>query len=334
MFFAVITGHIYDAGYFRSLLISGTGLVIVSHMLLSICKSYQQIMLFQGVCIALDSGALFVPGVANLPSYFTTRISLAAGIAASGSSLGSVIYPIIFHNLQPRLGFGWTVRVIVLTALLGLLLPILSMRVRKLSSTHRNIIDYTGLSGTALYILHPGILPCIHGALRTAILCTTSCYRRRHHRLKSRFLSTADSKCRFCFWTHHSASPGRHVWPIEYNDDMRYSFGYFGLLSCGDYKNSVTDCFLLFMWLLLWCFCFFNATNPHFAVTKTWRNWNQDEGVLYYSCWGHTQFAWFQYCLDLWRCFYSSRQRLCYRGKNVSSRLDSSSKIVNNQPVT
>ncbi|CAJ0549956.1 Ff.00g065510.m01.CDS01 [Fusarium sp. VM40] len=143
MFVAVITGHIYDAGYFRTLLISGTGLVVVSHMLLSICKSYRQIMLCQGVCIALDSGAPFMPGVANLPTHFTTRIFLAVGIAASGSSLGGVIYPIISHILQPRLGFDWTVRVIVLIALFGLLLPILSMRVRKFSSTRRKIIDCT-----------------------------------------------------------------------------------------------------------------------------------------------------------------------------------------------
>ncbi|SCO91259.1 related to monocarboxylate transporter [Fusarium oxysporum] len=163
MFVGVITGPIYDAGYFRTLLITGAVLVVVGHMLLSICKSYWQIMLCQGVCIALGSGTLFVPGVAILPSYFTTRISLAVGIAASGSSLGGVIYPIIFHNLQPRLGFGWTVRVIGFIALFGLLLSILSMRMRKLLATRRKIIDWTAFREPPYMLFTLGIFLAFMG---------------------------------------------------------------------------------------------------------------------------------------------------------------------------
>lgn len=45
-------------------------------------------MLAQGFCIGLGGGMLFVPSVAILPTYFSTKIGLAIGLAASGSSMG------------------------------------------------------------------------------------------------------------------------------------------------------------------------------------------------------------------------------------------------------
>lgn len=54
----------------------------------SLCTQYWAVMLAQGICVGLGSGCLFVPSVAILPQYFTTKKAFANGIAASGSSLG------------------------------------------------------------------------------------------------------------------------------------------------------------------------------------------------------------------------------------------------------
>ena len=56
--------------------------------MLSLCHEYWEALLAQAFCVGLGAGCLFVPSVAILPTYFTTKIALAVGIAASGSSFG------------------------------------------------------------------------------------------------------------------------------------------------------------------------------------------------------------------------------------------------------
>ena len=84
----IIIGPIYDTGYLRSLLIGGTVLTVVGMMTTSLCTAYWQFILAQGVCMGIGMTCLFVPLVAVLPPYFSTKRSLAMGLAASGSSIG------------------------------------------------------------------------------------------------------------------------------------------------------------------------------------------------------------------------------------------------------
>lgn len=90
MLVGALTGPIYDAGYFRALLAVGSFGVVFGFMMLSLAKTYWQVILAQGVCVGLGAGCLFVPSVAILSTYFSTRIATAMGIAASGSSLGKL----------------------------------------------------------------------------------------------------------------------------------------------------------------------------------------------------------------------------------------------------
>ncbi|KAF2673244.1 MFS general substrate transporter [Microthyrium microscopicum] len=151
----VITGPIYDMGYFRELLLGGSFLVVFGHMMLSLCHTYWQVMLAQALCIGLGTGALFIPSVAILSTYFTTRLALATGIAASGSSLGGVLYPIILNQLVPKIGFPWAVRVIGFICLVTLFVPNLCMKVRVLPSERRKLVDTTAFTHWA-YMLFCG----------------------------------------------------------------------------------------------------------------------------------------------------------------------------------
>lgn len=81
-------------------------------MLTSICNELWQFILAQGIMVGLGSGALFLVTVATIPTYFTSKKSVANGLFASGSSVGGVIYPIVFRYLLPQIGFQWTVRTI------------------------------------------------------------------------------------------------------------------------------------------------------------------------------------------------------------------------------
>ncbi|ORY14791.1 major facilitator superfamily domain-containing protein [Clohesyomyces aquaticus] len=136
-----ITGPIYDAGYFRTLLLSGSFMLVLGQMMLSLCKEYYQVLLAQAFCIGIGCGFLFVPSIAILSTYFSTKIATAVGLAAAGSSLGGVIYPIVFHKLMPQIGFAWTTRVIGFIILGTMIIPNTCMRVRVLPAKKRSLLD-------------------------------------------------------------------------------------------------------------------------------------------------------------------------------------------------
>ena len=65
----VITGPLYDSGYFRALIAVGSFSVVFDMMMTSLAAHYWQIMLAQGLIVGLGSGYLFVSSVAILPTY-------------------------------------------------------------------------------------------------------------------------------------------------------------------------------------------------------------------------------------------------------------------------
>ncbi|CAG8018758.1 unnamed protein product [Penicillium olsonii] len=110
MMIGVITGPLFDAGYFTALTSFAAFLLPFGLMMTSLATKYWQLILSQGVCIGLAAGCLFVPSVAILPQYFRAKRGLANGFAASGSSIGGVVYPIMFDQLQKKVGFAWATR--------------------------------------------------------------------------------------------------------------------------------------------------------------------------------------------------------------------------------
>jgi MFS family permease len=137
----MLSGPIYDRGYFRFLIMSGTFMLVLGQMTLSACTEYWQILLSQAICIGTGCGFLFVPATGILSTYFNKKIGLAMGLAASGSSIGGVIYPIVFHKLLPRVGFGWSTRALGFIILGTMLVPNLVMRVRVLPPSTRSLFD-------------------------------------------------------------------------------------------------------------------------------------------------------------------------------------------------
>ena len=139
----LVSGPVYDRGYLRILLIIGSFMIVFGHMMLSLCKEFWQALLAQGFVVGIGGGCLFVPAVAILPTYFTTRIATAIGLAASGSSMGGIIYPIVFYRLIPRIGFPWAVRVLGFMIFGTQLIPIFVMRMRVKPPRIRSVIDWT-----------------------------------------------------------------------------------------------------------------------------------------------------------------------------------------------
>ena len=142
----LVSGPIYDRGYFRALVLVGSFLIVFGFMMLCIADAYWRAVLAQGFCIGIGAGLMFVPSLAVLPAYFSTRLGLAMGLAASGSSFGGIIYPIVFYRLLGEIGFAWAVRVLGFLALATLLLPIFFMRMRFKPASPRDVLDWTAFT--------------------------------------------------------------------------------------------------------------------------------------------------------------------------------------------
>lgn len=142
----LVSGPLYDRGFLRFLVVIGAFLVVLGHMMLSLATQYWQVVLAQGFCIGLGAGLMFTPSVTVLQSYFSTRIGLASGIAAAGSSLGGIIYPIVLYRLVDEIGFAWSVRVIGFICLATLIPPVLFLRQRVKPPRARAMFDTTALT--------------------------------------------------------------------------------------------------------------------------------------------------------------------------------------------
>lgn len=117
----VISGPLFDRGYFRPMLILATFGVVLGMMMLSLSTEYYQIMLSQGLLVGISLGLLYIPSVALVPIYFKRHRGLALGLATSGGSVGEVIYPIVFRKVLVEAGFGWGNRAIGFIALATML---------------------------------------------------------------------------------------------------------------------------------------------------------------------------------------------------------------------
>ncbi|KAI1400226.1 MFS general substrate transporter [Hypoxylon fuscum] len=142
----MVSGPLFDAGYFHALTGTGLFLVVFGLFMTSLCETYWQVLLAQGICVGVGCGLLFLPSAAILSQYFARRRALALGIQSAGSPLGGIVFPIIFSRLEPQIGFGWATRVIAFV-LLGLsVIPLAFMRPRVASPKRkRAFIDKTAL---------------------------------------------------------------------------------------------------------------------------------------------------------------------------------------------
>ncbi|KAI1112314.1 putative MFS monocarboxylate transporter [Nemania sp. NC0429] len=107
-----ITGPLYDLGFYRPLVVFGSLLEVVGLMVLSLSTQYYQLFLSQALAIGIGAGVIFTPSVAAAAACISSPAIRARcmGLVAAGSSIGGIIYPIMFRYLVHQIGFPWTVR--------------------------------------------------------------------------------------------------------------------------------------------------------------------------------------------------------------------------------
>ncbi|KAG6006504.1 hypothetical protein E4U43_000433 [Claviceps pusilla] len=69
-----------------------------------------------GVLFGLGMGFLFTPSVGIVPQWFSTKRSLANGLAVCGSGLGGLLYSFASGAMIRNLSLGWTFRILGILA--------------------------------------------------------------------------------------------------------------------------------------------------------------------------------------------------------------------------
>lgn len=137
----LLVGPLYDRGYFRLIMVTGFLFTTLGLFMASLASTYWQIFLAQALCVGIGVGFTFVASVTCVATWFKKRRALSQGIAASGSSFGGVIYPIMVNNLFSKVGFAWTVRAMALLVTGTQLIPLLVMRPRFVNRSPGKFLD-------------------------------------------------------------------------------------------------------------------------------------------------------------------------------------------------
>ncbi|KAJ3860954.1 major facilitator superfamily domain-containing protein [Lentinula novae-zelandiae] len=117
--FAGTAGAVFDSIGPRYLVPASGVVVVFSLFMLSITKSehiYQQ-FLSQSVLFSLGATFSFFPSMGLMAHWFKLKIPYAIGCLASGASVGGIVIPIMISKLIPRIGFGWTIRILAFITL-------------------------------------------------------------------------------------------------------------------------------------------------------------------------------------------------------------------------
>lgn len=114
----------------RITLFIGVFLQTLSLLGASFASQIWQLFLSQGVCFGLGMGFLFVGSVGIVAQWFTTKRSLANGLAACGSGFGGLIYSLSTNAIITRISLGWAFRILAIVSCAVLIICSLLVRDR------------------------------------------------------------------------------------------------------------------------------------------------------------------------------------------------------------
>lgn len=135
----------------------GTILTLLGMFMASLSTQYWQLFLAQGICVGLGAGCLFCPALAIVSTYFSSRKMLAIGICACGSATGGLVYPAMFQQLIPQLGYGWTMRALGFTTMACLVVCNILARPRLPPHTTGPMVELAAFKETSYSLFAIGI---------------------------------------------------------------------------------------------------------------------------------------------------------------------------------
>lgn len=143
---------------------AGTGFIFLGFLLAGEVNSYFGVILSLSLMVGLGTGCLFIPSLAIVAPYFTTKRPLATGITAAGGSFGGVLFPIAFKQTLDHIGYAWGCRVLAFMVLGTQIVPLLLLdplsmpkQTRKLFEPQALKIPSFLLYSVALFFVFAGL---------------------------------------------------------------------------------------------------------------------------------------------------------------------------------
>ncbi|XRM36923.1 hypothetical protein ABZX51_000410 [Aspergillus tubingensis] len=124
------SGPILDTWGPTYIILPGSIGMVVSLVCFSFSKEYYQIFLSFSILGGISASALFTPAVAAIGHWFNVRRAFVTGLACTAGGLGGVIFPAIIYFNAPKIGFGWSIRIIALLSLVLCAIACLLIRTR------------------------------------------------------------------------------------------------------------------------------------------------------------------------------------------------------------
>jgi hypothetical protein len=158
----IFSGRALDAGLFKITVTVGYFIQLLGVFMMSLSTKYYQLFLTQGVLTGIGGGIIFCPVIGLTSTYFAKRRGIALGIATTGNAVGGLVYPLIVRQLIPKIGFGWTVRVLGLLNVVTLGCVILFMKPRLPPRKAGPIIDLSAVKDVpfVLFVMGACALMC------------------------------------------------------------------------------------------------------------------------------------------------------------------------------
>ena len=163
LFVGALCGRIFDAGYLRQLIVTGSALIIFGLMMASLVSKYWQALLAHGICVGLGFGCLLVPSIGAPSTWFIKRRGLAIGCVTSGAAVGGIVLPIAVQHLIIQVGFPWAVRTSAFIALVTLSLSFSIMRQRLPPRKRGALFEFAALREPELALYAVGMLTSLLG---------------------------------------------------------------------------------------------------------------------------------------------------------------------------
>ncbi|RMJ21442.1 Monocarboxylate transporter [Aspergillus sp. HF37] len=116
-FCGVQIGPIFDVRGPVFLVIAGSALVIAQMVAVGFCSEYWHFMLTIGVSGGMGASLIYTPAISAVSHWFLEKRAYATGIAATGGSVGGVVFPLTLQALFPKIGFAWATRAVALICL-------------------------------------------------------------------------------------------------------------------------------------------------------------------------------------------------------------------------
>lgn len=129
-FCGVQIGPVFDAYGPRWLVFAGSVLLFGGMMgVAESTKLWHFILTFSVLC-GIGSSLIFTPAIGSIAHFFYKRRAATTGLAATGGSMGGIIFPLMLQKLFPKVGFKWATRILAFVSLFLLLIANLLIRSR------------------------------------------------------------------------------------------------------------------------------------------------------------------------------------------------------------